>query len=279
MPQAFRSTSGAMTDETQQGPDVSRWALPASAVIHLLCVALLLFGLPAFPDLRKQEQVVKVDLVPPPKPAEKAPAKPPSPAVKPNPPPQPAAKAEKPPMEEKNTPTRGPIPVLRPVLRFGDKDAGPRKAPNGRNAEDDSASHQAESRAERQSVAGGPGIPKLKEAKTLFSQKAGADPIATTAMRNIPRDDRIGRLCATELRDQLLNASPPFFPELLPFFRLKAGTVMDVPQAAFQAGGQWYDLSFRCEVDAGATKIVSFALRIGDPIPRSEWKARDLPPR
>jgi len=271
-----------MRNETQQGPDVSRWALPASTAIHLLCGVLLLFGLPAFPDLRHKEQVVKVDLVPPPKPAEKAAAKPPPPAGeprKPNPPPQPAAETEKPPVGEKNTPMRGPIPVLRPVLRFGDKDTGPRKASNGRNAEDGSTSQQAESRAERQSVAGGPGIPKLKEAKTLFSQQADGDPLATTAMRNIPRDDRIGRLCATELRDQLLNASPPYFPELLPFFRLKAGTVMDVPQSAFQADGKWYDLGFRCEVDVGATKIVSFALHIGDPIPRSQWKARDLPPR
>jgi hypothetical protein len=165
------------------------------------------------------------------------------------------------------------------VLHFGDKDTGPRKAPNGRNAEEGSASRRAEGPADRRPAVNGPGLPRLKEAKTLFSQKADDDPVAATAMRNIPRDDRIGRLCATELRDQLLNASPPYFPDLLPYFRLKAGTVMNVSRSAFQADGKWYDLSFRCEVDAGATKIISFALHIGNPIPRSEWKARDLPPR
>ena len=121
------------------------------------------------------------------------------------------------------------------------------------------------------------GALKLQEAKTLFSQTATGDLTATTAMRDMPRGVRAGRLCLTELREQLLNALPPYFPDLLPSDRLKDGTVIEIPSAAFRANGQWYDLSYRCEVDTDATKVVSFAYRVGDPVPRSEWERRGLP--
>jgi hypothetical protein len=52
---------------------------------------------------------------------------------------------------------------------------------------------------------------------------------------------------------------------------------MDVKRSQFNADGQWYDLSFRCEIDADATKVVSFAFDIGNPVPRSEWRSRGFP--
>ena len=266
-----------MRDDTDENRAVSRWALPASLVVHLLGGALLIFGLPAWHRPPDEEKAVKVDLVTPPKPAKKAGKEPPPPAKKPEPEKQ-ADKPRKLAAAERTAPPRAPIPVLRPVVQFGDRDTGPRKSLNGTSAKEGSESRPAPRKTDEPGVAGEQAAPKLREAKTLFSHTADADPVATTAMRNVPRDARIGRLCATELRDQLLNASPPYLPEMLPYFRLKAGTVMDVPESAFQAGGEWYDLSFRCEVDEKATKVVSFAFRIGKPIPRSQWKGRDLPP-
>ncbi len=122
-----------------------------------------------------------------------------------------------------------------------------------------------------------PAPPKLREAKTLFSQKASSNPVAMVAMADLSRPDRAGRLCVTELRAQLLHVSPPYSPELLPSFRLEDGTVLDVPETAFLSKGQWRNLSYRCEVDNDAKKIVSFAFRIGDLVPRSEWNRRGLP--
>lgn len=119
--------------------------------------------------------------------------------------------------------------------------------------------------------------PKLQEAQRLYSQSATGDQTATTAMGNVPRDVRGGRLCVTELREQLLRGSPPYFPDLLPSYPLTDGTLIDVSKAAFRVRGQWFDLGFRCEVDAGVTKVVSFAFRVGAPLPRSEWARRGLP--
>ena len=82
---------------------------------------------------------------------------------------------------------------------------------------------------------------------------------------SLPRGVRGGRLCVTELRDQLRNSLPPYFPDLLPSYRLEEGTaIVDVPVAAFRVGGEWYDLSYRCQVDPNATKVVGFDFRVGN---------------
>jgi hypothetical protein len=117
----------------------------------------------------------------------------------------------------------------------------------------------------------------LSQAKRLFSVKDTGDAVARTAMGRIPREIRASQLCSTELREQLRHASPAYQPELLPSYRLPSGTVMEVRRAAFRAEAQWYDVSFRCEVDDSATKVVSFAFNIGSPVPRSEWRKRGFP--
>ncbi len=117
----------------------------------------------------------------------------------------------------------------------------------------------------------------LKPAKRLFSQSDTGDMIARTAMGSVPREARGGQLCSTELTEQLRNGSPPFYPDIVPSFALPDGTVLDVRHASFRARAQWYDVKFRCEVDRNATRVVSFALEVGEPVPRSEWKKRGFP--
>ncbi len=118
---------------------------------------------------------------------------------------------------------------------------------------------------------------KLQRAEKLFSRAVTNNPVATTAMRNMPRDIRAGRLCVTELREQLLNAWPPYAPDLLPTERLKSGTILNADNAAFRQNGEWYGLNYRCEVDGDAMKVVSFAFSVGDKLPPSEWMRRGLP--
>lgn len=118
---------------------------------------------------------------------------------------------------------------------------------------------------------------ELAEAKTLFSQNVTDDPVARTAMNGLPRGIRASELCTTELREQLRRSSPPYRPELLPSYRLPSGTVLEVRSGAFRADAQWYNLSFRCEIDENATKVLSFAFNVGEPVPRGEWRRRGFP--
>ncbi|WP_417768105.1 DUF930 domain-containing protein [Stappia sp.] len=114
-------------------------------------------------------------------------------------------------------------------------------------------------------------------ATRLFSRDISDDPRMRMAMNGMPQAARADLLCMTELRAQLRTGTPPYHADLLPSFRLEAGNVLQPRRAAFRAGGQWYDLAFRCELNAGVTRVESFSHRVGEPVPRSEWSARRFP--
>lgn len=309
------------------------WGLSASAIVHALVAALIIFGLPSLPQL-PQEEVVSVTLEPPPE-------KPPEPAkAAPKPPPPPAEPAKEPPQPAQEQAAAAPIPTFNPVVKFGEKDAGPHQSLAGAGAKDNpdpptrsaapdepkpqdeatpekpdedkktpaAETEKTEAREQAKATENTGGAanqlvattavapekaappappkpkktkaapePKLQEARTLFSRSASGGPAATTAMANIPRGIRAGRLCVTELRLQLLNGASPYPPDLLPSYELKGGTVLKVRRSAFRAGGMWHNLSFECQVDADATSVRSFALRVGDPLSRDEAMRRGLP--
>ena len=122
-----------------------------------------------------------------------------------------------------------------------------------------------------------PKAPPLEEVKELYSTSLTGDAAAMTAMSDIPRPDRADQLCVTELREQLRRGQPAYRPELLPSFRLQEGNVLTVNKAAFRSAGQWFDLRFRCEIDADATRVLSFGYEVGRAIPKSEWKRYGFP--
>jgi hypothetical protein len=296
-----------MKDETWDEHWVFRWALPASVVLHLLIPAVLMFELPASLPQPQEEQAIKVDLVPPPKPPEKPKAEPSPPRQEPKPEKPQEAKIEKPPPASNTAAPQAPQPAVRRVVRFGEKDAGPRQSADGDSGEEGLASTTPPDAPDKQDPTTTPALtaaeaknqiappsepriaapkirvpkaadaakvpkaPKLMEAKRLFSRSATGDPIATTAMDGMPRGARAGELCVAELKLQLINASPPYLSEQLPLFKLKAGTIIENADTAFHGNGQWRHLGYRCEVDNDATRVLSFAFRVGGPIPRSEW--------
>ncbi|MFN4011587.1 MAG: DUF930 domain-containing protein [Pannonibacter sp.] len=120
-------------------------------------------------------------------------------------------------------------------------------------------------------------LANLKPSRRLFSNTLSGDARAKTAMRGMPREMRADVLCMTELRAQLTDASPAYRPEVLPTFRLKTGNVLATDRAGFRAGGYWYNVAFRCELDEDITKVRSFAFEVRGAVPRGEWAARGFP--
>jgi hypothetical protein len=313
MPPTFHSTPVVMSDDMRDERRVFRWALPASLVVHLVITALLILGLPVSLSEPQKDEAIAVDLVPPPKapekpkPEQKPKADPPPAAQATKPEKMAEAKNSLPPPAGNDAGPRPPSPAPGPVFQFGEKDAGPRESQDGNSAEEGSEPPAATQNPDRQDLteppalaavgamnhASPPGAPrtpapspadaaneqkavKLQKAKKLFSRAATGNSIATTAMGDLPRGERVSQLCRTELQDQLLNLSPPYFPEVVPTYRPKNSTVIEITRYAFKSLGQWYEISYRCEVDKDAMKVVSFAFQVGDPIPRSEWKRRRL---
>lgn len=269
------------------------WGYPASVFAHALILALVIFGLPVPAFEPEAEEAIAVAVVPPPEEAEPAPEPEDVPEPEAEAPPPPPENAE---AEEADAASR--IAALRPVVRFGESDAGPRDSRDGAaETEEPAAEEQGPERVEEAAAAAEPPLelelpdgaavpvptpaPRASDrpvaAKRLLSPAATGALVATTAIGNLPRGRRAGELCATELREQLRHGTPAYWPELLPTYQLDTGTRLEVRQSAFRADAAWYDLSFTCEIDADATRVVSFALDVGAPVPRSEWHSRGFP--
>lgn len=150
----------------------------------------------------------------------------------------------------------------------------PANAPNPSPAK---VSKSGNASARRPSSMNGRNYAGLPGVRRLYSQEATGDVLAKTSIAGMPRGQRAARLCASALQQRLQEAS--YFPDLVPLVPLKVGNVLDVPQAAFHAAATWYRLSFRCEVDTDATRVLSFTFGVGPTIPPDEWAGLGLPIR
>ncbi|TIV03277.1 MAG: DUF930 domain-containing protein [Mesorhizobium sp.] len=124
-------------------------------------------------------------------------------------------------------------------------------------------------------VAASPIYSGLPGVRKLYSQGATGDALATSSMSEVPRDQRVANLCGSVLNEELQGAS--YSPKWLPSIPLKVGNVLNPPVAAFSTATTWFRLSFRCEVDADATRVLSFNFRVGAEIPPGEWAGLKLP--
>ncbi|QND57005.1 DUF930 domain-containing protein [Mesorhizobium huakuii] len=143
------------------------------------------------------------------------------------------------------------------------KSAGAFKAPSGK---------AGRSNPTNTDIAGSPIYSGLPGVRKLYSQGATGDAFATSSMENVPRDQRVANLCGNVLDQELQSAD--YTPKWVPTIPLKLGNVLNPPQAAFSTRTQWYNLNFRCEVDADATRVLSFNFRVGSLIPPGEWASR-----
>ena len=128
-----------------------------------------------------------------------------------------------------------------------------------------------------------PLVPKPAEfvaASRLFSDKVLADPRsrgAREALRGLAGSERNLQLCDLEAMEQVRRAQPAMAPDALAPYAMAAekvsGNSVEVKGGAFRSKRKWYNIQFKCQLDAGSGKVASFAFLIGDAIPQSEWQA------
>ncbi|MDR9804904.1 DUF930 domain-containing protein [Rhizobium hidalgonense] len=120
-------------------------------------------------------------------------------------------------------------------------------------------------------------------ASQLFSDKVLADPRsrgAREALRGLAGSERNLQLCDLEALEQVRRARPDLRPDTLAPYAMAAekvsGNNVEVRGGAFRSQRKWYNIQFKCGLDAGSGKVVSFAFLVGDAIPEGEWQAHDL---
>lgn len=117
---------------------------------------------------------------------------------------------------------------------------------------------------------------ELTEATTLFTKDALSDPVARTAIGDLPRGERFNELCISELKEQLKHSPRKFRPIGFPGYPPSEGTVLKPKRGEFLHDGRWYNVRFKCEVNDDATKIVSFSYSVGGVVPKEEYKRRGI---
>jgi hypothetical protein len=135
-------------------------------------------------------------------------------------------------------------------------------------------------------VASSPVAPDaMVTARTLLADSVLAHPLSRgtrEALKTLDTAERIEQLCNLEAMGQIHAWKAEFEPDRVVAYAM-AGirltkTVLEADGAAFRSRRHWYNLRFRCELTANGGKIAGFRFRVGEPIPRGEWAARDLPP-
>lgn len=131
-----------------------------------------------------------------------------------------------------------------------------------------------------------PALPKpdvFVQAGQLFSETVLSDPRsrrAREALRGLAGAERNLQLCDLEAMEQVGRARPDMRPDALAPYAMAAekvsGNSVEVKGGAFRADKAWYNIQFKCELDARSGKVASFAFLIGGAIPRGEWEGHYL---
>jgi hypothetical protein len=125
--------------------------------------------------------------------------------------------------------------------------------------------------------------PAMIKATRMLSDAMLSDPRSrgvTQALAQMNVEDRAAQICSLEAMGQIANNDHSFSPELVSSYAMSQlkfqASVVVAEGAAFQSGGIWYNLAFRCQISPDRSRVQSFEFAIGDPIPRSKWSSLNL---
>ncbi|MBB4291250.1 hypothetical protein GGE16_003309 [Rhizobium leguminosarum] len=131
-----------------------------------------------------------------------------------------------------------------------------------------------------------PALPKpdaFVEAGQLFSETVLSDPRsrrAREALRGPAGSERNLQLCDLEALEQVRRAQPGMRPDTLAPYAMAAekvnGNSVEVRGGAFRSQRKWYNIQFKCGLDASSGKVASFAFLVGAAIPQREWQQHNL---
>ncbi|MFK8250770.1 DUF930 domain-containing protein [Ancylobacter terrae] len=131
-----------------------------------------------------------------------------------------------------------------------------------------------------------PSVPDMVEATRLYAEKVLDDPKSRSTRRQLASlgdDDRIAQLCNLEAMEQIHAWQGTYQPDRLVDYAMSEsrmkGDILVVDGGAFRSHLNWYEVSYHCELDAARHKVVAFAFRVGESIPKADWSHFNLPAR
>lgn len=126
--------------------------------------------------------------------------------------------------------------------------------------------------------------PDMVRPARMLSEQALGNPRSRGLRRELERlgdEDRLAQLCDLEAMEQIHAWRADFQPDRLVDYASDdtkmEGAVFTARGGAFRSQRQWYEVSYRCELDPSLRKVVGFAFHVGAAIPREEWASYNLP--
>lgn len=129
-----------------------------------------------------------------------------------------------------------------------------------------------------------PPAPVIVRPTRMLSAGALADPRSREARALLPTLDdteRMVQLCDLEAMEQVHAWRDSFHPDRVVAYAMHdlaiAGETVEAGGAAFRSDDAWYNLKFTCRLAPDHTTVAAFEFMVGDPVPRNQWQARNLP--
>jgi hypothetical protein len=129
-----------------------------------------------------------------------------------------------------------------------------------------------------------PAAPVMVRARRLLSDDVLANPRSRgtrEALGQLEDTERIEQLCNLEAMGQVHAWKAEFQPDRVVAYAMEgtklSRTAMRADGAVFRSKQQWYRIKFKCELSPDRRKVAGFEFMVGDPVPRREWAALDLP--
>lgn len=126
--------------------------------------------------------------------------------------------------------------------------------------------------------------PGLIVASRMLSDKVLADPRSRqgrTLLAQLAPPERFEQRCAVEAMAQIAAWNKSLKPDQVVAYAFAepvvTGAQLTANGAAVHSDGNWLRLRFSCGLTPDLAKVASFAFRVGDPIPRRDWEAHNLP--
>jgi hypothetical protein len=99
-------------------------------------------------------------------------------------------------------------------------------------------------------------------------------------LRQLDPATRHEQVCDAEAMARIGKDRNPYRPDRALTGAVRAakvtGTVLEGTGGAFRSGKEWYRFSFTCRTTPDHMQVLSFAYKIGEKIPESEWEEYGL---
>lgn len=125
----------------------------------------------------------------------------------------------------------------------------------------------------------------LVQSSRTYSAQVLADPRSRKARQALPllaADERLIQLCNIEAMEQVRLATTGLTPEAVVAYAMAememGGYTLYARGGAFRAGQRWYNIAYRCTARPDYGGVISFAFKVGEEVPQTEWASHHLAP-